>query len=172
VEGSNMAFIVRSGDDVFRIGTRLLAEEEPEERYLVLVNDDEYTISVARTTPTQLSILMGGESYLVEVDREAEGIRVSVRGEEFLFTVEDEYLGSSGGQSESGMAVVSAPMPGLVAKVLVRVGDRVEPGQGLLILEAMKMQNEITSSRGGTVKEVSVERGKTVMTGDTLVVIE
>jgi acetyl-CoA/propionyl-CoA carboxylase biotin carboxyl carrier protein len=71
-----------------------------------------------------------------------------------------------------GGGTVSAPMQGTIVKVMVNVGDEVEPGQALLVLEAMKMENHINAERGGTVKEVRVGAGDNVGTGDVLVVIE
>ncbi len=78
--------------------------------------------------------------------------------------------GASGGGAGDG--TVSAPMQGTIVKVLVSEGDAVEPGQALLVLEAMKMENHINTERGGTVKEVRVGAGDNVGTGDVLVVIE
>ncbi len=71
-----------------------------------------------------------------------------------------------------GDGTVSAPMQGTIVKVLVAQGEAVEPGQALLVLEAMKMENHINAERGGTVKEVRVAAGDTVGTGDVLIVIE
>jgi acetyl-CoA/propionyl-CoA carboxylase biotin carboxyl carrier protein len=71
-----------------------------------------------------------------------------------------------------GDGTVSAPMQGTIVKVLVAQGDAVEPGQALLVLEAMKMENHINAERGGTVTEVRVAAGDTVGTGDVLIVIE
>ncbi|MGH8983923.1 MAG: biotin/lipoyl-containing protein, partial [Acidimicrobiia bacterium] len=67
---------------------------------------------------------------------------------------------------------VSAPMQGTIVKVLVNEGDAVEPGQALLVLEAMKMENHINAELGGTVKDIRVAAGDNVGTGDVLVVIE
>jgi acetyl-CoA/propionyl-CoA carboxylase biotin carboxyl carrier protein len=77
---------------------------------------------------------------------------------------------ASGGGAGDG--TVSAPMQGTIVKVLVNEGDMVEPGQALLVLEAMKMENHINAEQGGTVKEVRVGAGDNVGTGDVLVVIE
>jgi acetyl-CoA/propionyl-CoA/long-chain acyl-CoA carboxylase, biotin carboxylase, biotin carboxyl carrier protein len=76
------------------------------------------------------------------------------------------------GGGGGGDGTVSAPMQGTIVKVLVAQGDAVEPGQALLVLEAMKMENHINAERGGTVKEVRVAAGNTVGTGDVLIVIE
>ncbi|HOL17484.1 MAG TPA: biotin/lipoyl-binding protein [Bacillota bacterium] len=75
---------------------------------------------------------------------------------------------ASGG---SGGTVVPAPMPGSIIDILVQAGDTVKDGQVLLILEAMKMENEITAPQAGTIVEVAVKKGDTVNTGDPLVVM-
>jgi biotin carboxyl carrier protein len=67
---------------------------------------------------------------------------------------------------------VKSPLPGTVLAVKVNVGDRVTTGQTLVVLEAMKMENNIDADRGGVVKEISVQQGATVMEGDNLIVIE
>ncbi|MBM3674059.1 MAG: acetyl-CoA carboxylase biotin carboxylase subunit [Actinobacteria bacterium] len=72
----------------------------------------------------------------------------------------------------SGSGMISAPMQGTIVKVLIAVGDAVEPGQALLVLEAMKMENHLNAEQGGTVAEIRVSAGDTVGTGDVLVVIE
>jgi glutaconyl-CoA decarboxylase len=68
--------------------------------------------------------------------------------------------------------VVAAPMPGTILNILVKEGAKVKSGEVLLILEAMKMENEITSPTAGTVKKVAVSKGSNVNTGEVLVIIE
>lgn len=80
--------------------------------------------------------------------------------------------GSAGQATAAGELRVMAPMPGRVLRVLVKPGDAVEAKQGLLVVEAMKMENEIASSRAGHVKEVAVADGQSVEAGRLLVVIE
>src|SRR5687767_5986157 len=77
--------------------------------------------------------------------------------------------GGAGGAAGSGEVV--SPMQGTIVKTLVSVGDEVELGQGVVVLEAMKMENHITAEKAGTVAEVRVSAGDTVGTGDVLVVI-
>ncbi len=67
---------------------------------------------------------------------------------------------------------ISAPMQGTIVRLLVKAGDKVDSGQALLVLEAMKMENHVNAEHGGTVKEIRVSEGETVTAGDTLVVIE
>lgn len=78
---------------------------------------------------------------------------------------------TSGAQTD-GSARIAAPMPGRVVRVLVEVGARVEVGAGLVVVEAMKMQNEMKSPKAGVVTALNAEPGSTVNAGDVLVVIE
>jgi acetyl-CoA/propionyl-CoA carboxylase biotin carboxyl carrier protein len=79
---------------------------------------------------------------------------------------------SGGGAAGGGSGEVAAPMQGTIVKVLVEVGATVEAGQAVVVLEAMKMENQIQAEKAGTVKEVKVAAGDTVGGGDVLVVIE
>ncbi|MET0894675.1 MAG: biotin carboxylase N-terminal domain-containing protein [Acidimicrobiia bacterium] len=80
--------------------------------------------------------------------------------------------GGAGGAGGAGSGTISAPMQGTIVKVIVSVGEAVEVGQALVVLEAMKMENSITAEIAGTVKELRVGEGDTVGTGDILAVIE
>ncbi|MBS4031304.1 MAG: biotin/lipoyl-binding protein [Clostridiales bacterium] len=75
-------------------------------------------------------------------------------------------------QSTGGGAGITAPMPGVILNIMVTVGQSVKEGDVLLILEAMKMENEVTSPSAGTVKEIPVSKGSNVNTGDLMIVIE
>ena len=81
-------------------------------------------------------------------------------------------LGADTGRDAHGEQTVVAPMPGRVVRVLVAPGDEVSPSQGVVVVEAMKMENELRAPRGGRVKEVSVSPGTSVDAGRVLVVIE
>jgi biotin carboxyl carrier protein len=78
---------------------------------------------------------------------------------------------SSAGASQ-GRQNVAAPMPGKVVRLLVAAGDAVEAGQGLIVVEAMKMQNEMKSPKAGVVVEIKITEGATVSAGEILIVIE
>ncbi|MFZ9628066.1 MAG: biotin/lipoyl-containing protein, partial [Ilumatobacteraceae bacterium] len=79
--------------------------------------------------------------------------------------------GGSGGSSGGGSGQVAVPMQGTIVKVLVEVGQQVEAGQAVVVLEAMKMENQITAETSGTVKEIRVKAGDTVGSGDVVVVV-
>jgi biotin carboxyl carrier protein len=102
-------------------------------------------------------------------------LRVSVGAREYGVRLTDpKHLrgAGSGGAEQGGRAQVKAPMPGKVVRVLVEAGQAVESGQGLVVVEAMKMQNELKSPKSGTVAELRAEPGSTVNAGDVLVVVE
>jgi biotin carboxyl carrier protein len=80
--------------------------------------------------------------------------------------------GGSGAVAAAGEVRVVAPMPGRIVRVLVKPGDQVEARQGLVVVEAMKMENEIAAAKAGVVKEVAVSAGQSVESGRLLVVIE
>jgi biotin carboxyl carrier protein len=128
----------------------------------------------------KLQILVNG--HAVEVKSEDLGgvvqvepgvYSVLVEGRSFEAEVRDprDRGQKSAAALGSGRQNVFAPMPGKVIRVLVREGDAVDVGQGLVVVEAMKMQNEMKASRGGNVVEVRVRDGETVSAGDVLVVL-
>ncbi len=167
-----MAFIVVGGNRRFRIDPELREATDFGEVYSVILDDSEYKLNVSRITPTHLSILMGNRSYNVEVERKDKDYLVSTRGEVFSFRVQDERSIAAEGDDDTGESIITAPMPGMVVKLLVEEGDVVESRDKLLVLEAMKMQNDITAPGAGTIIEVFVSAGDTVMTGDQLISIE
>jgi len=120
------------------------------------------------------SVLLNGASYEVRVIETPQGLRAEAEGRRFKVAVLDPRDGSRDSRASigSGRQSVAAPMPGKVVRVLVRAGDSVEAGQGLIVVEAMKMQNEMKATRPGRVIEVRASAGATVGAGDTLLVLE
>lgn len=127
------------------------------------------------------SLLIEGQSYEVyareihKPDSDGSWYEIVVAGQRFEVHVEDEreraLAGSIKSAHEAGEAIVRAPMPGLVLGIPFEPGTRVERGQTVAILEAMKMENDLASPIAGTIKEVKVTKGQTVNQGDALVVI-
>ena len=127
--------------------------------------------SAVRTGDGAWSILIDGRSYSVRLLGEGE---VSVNGRVFHVEAFDPR-GPRGRRTEeerSGLQVVATAMPGRVVRVLVTPGQQVAAGQALIVVEAMKMQNEMKAPRAGRVASVKAEAGATVSAGDILVVIE
>ena len=118
-----------------------------------------------------LSVLLGGRSYRVS---KGAGQEVWVNGRLLsmeVFDPRDLRPGQSASASH-GRQEIAASMPGKVIRVLVAAGDTVEEGQGLVVVEAMKMQNEMKSPKAGRVAEVRARPDATVGAGEILVVVE
>ena len=124
--------------------------------------------------PGVYSVLMDGRSYEARVERFERGLIVVIDGHRFEIGVTDPrgwYRGSGAGAA-GGIETVCAPMPGKVVRVLVAVGDMVETGQGLVVVEAMKMQNELKAGRAGRIATLSAREGATVAAGEAIATIE
>jgi biotin carboxyl carrier protein len=123
-----------------------------------------------------VSMLVDGTSYSVEFDENGDEVQVLVRGQISRIDVADErrlrLRAGTAGFSVEGKQVISAPMPGKVVKVLVKLGDEVKEGQGLVVVEAMKMENELKSPKAGKVVELPAREGIAVEINAKLVVVE
>jgi biotin carboxyl carrier protein len=124
--------------------------------------------------PGVYSILIGGQSLEARAESTGSGLRVFVAGQEYSVRVSDPRQWQrrrSRAVEAEGRQQVLAPMPGKIIRVLVKVDDEVEAGQGLLIVEAMKMQNEIRSPKSGKVERLLVVEGQTVNAGEVLAIV-
>jgi len=121
--------------------------------------------------PGVMSLVVEGRQYRCVLDGDA----VVIGGRRFEFAVADprSLKGRRGvGAGTDGPRPVKAPMPGRVVRVLVEVGDEVAEQQGVVVIEAMKMQNELKSPKAGRVVRVGAVVGETVGAGEVLVVVE
>ncbi len=149
----------------------LLQVERADEGYRVTCESPRLEATVGGGEHGFWSILTGRGSYETHITRENGEIHVEVSGERFAFSI-----GGTGGlgadtKRASARREVKAPMPGKVVKLLVGAGDTVASGQGVLLFEAMKMQNEIKSPQDGVVGEMAVHEGQAVEARARLFVI-
>ena len=143
--------------------------------YRVSVGDDVWDVDACVTAPGVYSLLIDGASYTAGVfDRDGVCV-VEVGGESYEITVEEQtrYIIRTRGGATGGTRsrTLTAPLPGKISRVAVRPGDAVQAGDTLLVIEAMKMENEFKASGAGTVAEVRVEAGQAVNAGDVLIVM-
>lgn len=131
--------------------------------------------SIEEVMPGVFSVLLGTRSFTVRVAAQGDDWEaVSSDGLPRLVSVADarDRPPTADASSSKGPAIIRAQMPGKIIKVLVEIGERVEAGQGLVVAEAMKMQNEVKAPKSGMVVKIMAAPGATVSAGETLVVLE
>ena len=155
-------------------------------RHVVVTRDgDGFTVTVdgcarpvdaARIDAHTLSLLIGSASHEVTIVPDAASAQLTVRvGNTPLAVVFNGRRAAArkedGGYAASGPQRIAAPLPGKIVRVLVKPGDRVRARQALIVIEAMKMENELRAGRSGTVAEVQAREAMSVDAGTLLVVI-
>ena len=147
----------------------------PDGSFRVSIDGVDQVVDARAVRPGTWSLILGDRSYVVDLDRRRTGITASVGDSEVVLQVEDalkkRLASAAGPRSTSHGETLRAPIAGKVVKVLVAVGDTVAPGAAVIVLEAMKMENELAAERGGTVTAVHKAAGQAVDTGDLLVEI-
>jgi biotin carboxyl carrier protein len=133
-------------------------------------------VDAVEIAPNRLSVLLDGQSFEITVTPSPDGkLKLQTGSQEFTAEVIDPraWSGRRHGHVEvEGRQQIVAPMPGKVVRLLVKAGDHVEAGQGLLVVEAMKMQNEIRSPKSATVERVLAKEGQPVNAGEILAWID
>jgi biotin carboxyl carrier protein len=154
--------------------TTLDVREDGAQREFRLGTGELRRAHVLEIEPGLYSILLDGRSYEARVENGQDGVAVIIRGRRMRVELEDPRRASrkSAGRRTDGPLQVTAPMPGKIVRLLVAPGDEVTAGQGLVVMEAMKMQNELKAARPGRVVSIPVHEGDTVSAGDILAVIE
>jgi biotin carboxyl carrier protein len=140
---------------------------------MALFNGTEKVVEVARAEGDQLTIIIDNRPHVVVLESESQ---IRVDGEMYSVSVIDEQIQklikASPEKFHKKELAIKAVMPGLVIDVTVKEGDSVKAGDALLVVEAMKMQNEVKTPKDGVVKKILVQKGKTVNSGDNLLLIE
>ena len=151
-------------------------EPAGENRFKLTHNGKTFIVDALTLDHGAVSMLVDGTSYGVEFDEQGDEVLVLVRGQVTRIDVADErrlrLRAGSAAFSVEGKQLIAAPMPGKVVKVLVKLGDEVKEGQGLVVVEAMKMENELKSPKAGKVVELQAKEGTAVEINAKLVVVE
>ena len=147
-----------------------------EGRFRLVLDGKTHTVDALTLDHGAVSLIVDDESYAVEFDDHGDEVGVLVKGQVLRMDVADErrlrLRAATAGFTAEGRQVITAPMPGKVVKVLVKVGDEVKEGQGLVVVEAMKMENELKSPKAGKVVELHAKEGSAVENNAKLVVVE
>jgi biotin carboxyl carrier protein len=143
-------------------------------RYLVTVDGRALTIDHRRVGAHDRSLLVDGRSHDLTVARREDRYTVVLEGRPFDVLLGDAAAGDAGvvRARATGPVRLLAPMPGKLVRLLVEADQEVASGQGLLVMEAMKMENELKAPRAGRVREIHVAERQAVETGALLLVLE
>jgi biotin carboxyl carrier protein len=133
-----------------------------------------YVLAAKAVEPGVYWLNYNNRSLEIAVSANREGYVVSLAGRRLPVEILDSRnaLRRAAQHDHAGVAEIRAPMPGKVVKLLVAAGDEVQANQGIVVMEAMKMQNEIKSPKKGVVRKLDVAEGATVNSGDLLAAIE
>jgi biotin carboxyl carrier protein len=151
-------------------------ESLPEGRFRVTIDGAVHEVDGRAIRPGTWSLVVGGHSYTVDLDKRRAGITATVGASEVVLQVEDalqrRLAAATQPRDKARGESIRAPIAGKVVKVLVAAGDTVQPGSAVIVLEAMKMENELVSEHGGTVTALHKQAGQAVDTGDLLVELQ
>jgi biotin carboxyl carrier protein len=145
-----------------------------ESRWLCRLDGRDLEVDGILARPDVLSLRIGNMAYEVKSERVANELHLWIGSARFAVEVRDprSLRGRPRAGSDHGPKKITAPMPGKIVRLLVQDGDEVELGSGMVVVEAMKMQNEIKSPKKGTVQKVLVSEGAAVNAGDVLAIVE
>lgn len=156
-----------------RAGTRVIEASTENGRLAFAIDGGRLDADSVEIASGLYSILLDGESFEAHA-RDASGeVIVTIDGRDFTFRVEDlrEWRRDGSALETKGRQQVVASMPGKVVRVLVAAGQAVNVGQGIAVIEAMKMQNEVRSPKSGMVERLLVSEGQAVNAGEILAIV-
>ncbi len=138
------------------------------------INGNEYNVHIANVEENIADVEVNGTPYRVELDKELKQTKTPklVRPDAVPHTDSHPSVVKTVDRGSPASGAVKSPLPGVILDVMVKPGDEVEVGQRILVLEAMKMENNIDSDKEGRVVEVKVKQGDSVLEGDVLITIE
>lgn len=135
--------------------------------YKFKINGTEYNVDINSVEGQEIALEVNGTAYKVTMDQEVKPQPVAAKPRPRAAAAAP----AAAAPKAAAGTKVTTPLPGVILDVFVNVGDTVKEGQKVCILEAMKMENEITADAAGTVTEVRVRKGDSVLESDVLVVI-
>jgi biotin carboxyl carrier protein len=144
-----------------------------DERWSCRLDGRDFEVDAVLARPDVLSLRIADLAYEVKSERMANDLHLWVGSTRFAVEIRDprSLRGRTRAGDDHGPKKITAPMPGKVVRLLIREGDEVEPGGGVAVVEAMKMQNEIKSPKKGTIQKILVSEGAAVNAGDVLAIV-
>ena len=143
-------------------------------KFKFTINGNEYAADVVSIEDNTAEVAINGVSYTVEIDQKVQTVKTPKLVRTPAIPSTDSHPSVSKTSSPSapkGTGSIKSPLPGVILDIYVREGDVVKIGQKLIMLEAMKMENNINADKEGRVASIKVSKGDSVMEGDILIVI-
>ena len=137
--------------------------------YKLNINGNDYQVAVNDLNGNRADVTVNGTNYMVTLDQEK---AVAAKPVAAAAPAPAQPAPAAAAKPAAGGGAVKSPLPGVILDIKVAVGDAVKVGQRLMVLEAMKMENNVDSDKEGTVAEIRVGTGDSVLEGDVLIVIE
>jgi len=169
-----MTFEVKIGERIAKVDLH----NRSGNKALIEIDNQMYEVDIVEVEEGIYSILYNDKSYAVELIENGTSKKYAVNTYRYSFDVEiidaeSKYLKNRDkGLGEKAERIISTPMPGKVVKIFVSNGDEVKAGQTVIVVEAMKMQNEYQAKKDSTVNEVMVKEGDIVNANQTLIILE
>ena len=138
-------------------------------QYKLNINGNDYQVAVIDLNGNLVDVTVNGTNYTVTLDQEK---AVAAKPVAAAAPAPAQPAPAAAAKPAAGGGAVKSPLPGVILDIKVAVGDAVKVGQRLMVLEAMKMENNVDSDKEGTVAEIRVGTGDSVLEGDVLIVIE
>ena len=153
---------------------RRLDLNQADGRWSCRVDGRDVEVDAVLARPNVLSLRLGNKAYEVKCERVGADIHIWVGSQRFAVEVRDprSLRGRTRAADDHGPKKLTAPMPGKVVRVLLSQGATVDAGAGVLVVEAMKMQNEVKSPKKGTIQKILVSEGAAVNAGDVLAIVD
>jgi len=148
--------------------------DQADGRWTCRLDGREIEVDAVLARPNVLSLRLGNKAYEVKCERVGGDVHIWVGSRRFSTEVRDPRSLRSRARAadDHGPRKLTAPMPGKVVRVMLAQGSEVEAGGGVLVVEAMKMQNEVKSPKKGTIQKILVSEGAAVNAGDVLAIVE
>ncbi len=140
-----------------KIGNKLVSFDlqENDGNYIVTIDEKKFTGEIIKVDTHLYSFIVDGSTYNIAINKEGRKIQIYYKGDFFEFEIPSQREKVSS-ENATGIDKINAPMPGRVIKILKNIGDNVSEGEGLVVVEAMKMESELKTSIEGKVTEIKV----------------
>lgn len=144
---------------------------EKNNNYKILLDEKKYSAELVKIDSNLYSLICDGSTYTIAIQKEGKRIDLFFKGDLFSYEIPSQR-DKGGTENTSGIDKISAPMPGRVVKLLIKTGDMVSEGEGVVVVEAMKMESELKTTIDGKITDISVKEGDTLDLGAHILTVE